>query len=44
MDHLLMPANWTWMHELVRQHPRFGYRRIAVLLKREGFQAGFDRV
>lgn len=32
------------MHELVRQHPRFGYRRIAVLLKREGFQAGFDRV
>ena len=32
------------VHELVRQHPRFGYRRIAVLLKREGFQAGFDRV
>lgn len=32
------------IHELVRQHPRFGYRRITVLLKREGFQAGFDRV
>lgn len=30
--------------ELVGQHPRYGYRRIAVLLKREGFQAGFDRV
>lgn len=34
----------TRMHELVREHPRFGYRRMAVLLKREGFQAGFDRV
>lgn len=34
----------TRMHELVRQHPRFGYRRIAALLKREGFPAGFDRV
>ena len=34
----------TRIHELVRVHPRFGYRRIAVLLKREGFQAGFDRV
>ena len=32
------------MHELVRRHPRFGYRRIAVHLQREGFQAGFDRV
>ncbi len=32
------------LHELVRVHPRFGYRRIAVLLQREGFQAGFDRV
>ncbi len=34
----------TRMHELVREHPRFGDRRIAVLLQREGFQAGFDRV
>lgn len=32
------------MHELVRSYPRFGYRRIAVLLQREGFRAGFDRV
>jgi len=32
------------MLELVKRHPRFGYRRIAVLLSREGFQAGFDRV
>lgn len=32
------------LHELVRQHPRFGYRRISRLLQREGFQAGFDRV
>jgi transposase InsO family protein len=32
------------MHELVRRHPRFGYRRIAALLRREGFRAGFDRV
>lgn len=32
------------MHELVRSHPRYGYRRIAVLLQREGFQAGFDRM
>lgn len=34
----------TRVQELVRQYPRFGYRRIAVLLKREGFPAGFDRV
>jgi len=32
------------IHELVRQHPRFGYRRITAMLKREGFQVGFDRV
>jgi len=32
------------MLELVRAHPRFGYRRIARLLRREGFRAGFDRV
>ena len=31
-------------HELIRLHPRYGYRRIAVLLQREGFQAGFDRI
>lgn len=32
------------IHELVLQHPRFGYRRITVLLQRVGFEAGFDRV
>ena len=31
------------MHELVRQHPRFGYRRITILLQREGHRVGFDR-
>ncbi|MDZ4688216.1 MAG: IS3 family transposase [Planctomycetaceae bacterium] len=34
----------TRMHELVRGQPRFGYRRIAVLLQREGFHANFQRV
>jgi putative transposase len=34
----------TRMHELVRGQPRFGYRRIAVLLQREGFHANFKRV
>lgn len=32
------------MHELTRQHPRFGYRRIAVLLRAEGFRANDKRV
>lgn len=31
------------MHRLARQHPRFGYRRIAILLGREGFTMSFDR-
>lgn len=31
------------MLELVREHPRFGYRRIAKLLQREGHRIGFDR-
>jgi hypothetical protein len=26
------------MRELVRERPRFGYRRIAALLRREGWQ------
>lgn len=30
--------------ELVRQRPRFGYRRIAALLRGEGFQASATRV
>lgn len=32
------------MLELVRDHPRFGYRRIAKLLQREGHRVGFDRM
>ena len=32
------------MRELVRERPRFGYRRIAVLLKREGWRANFKRI
>jgi putative transposase len=32
------------MLELVRQRPRFGYRRIAYLLRGEGFRAGNTRV
>lgn len=32
------------MLELVREHPRFGYRRIAKLLQREGKRIGFGRV
>jgi putative transposase len=32
------------MRELVRQRPRFGYRRIAALLKREGWRANPKRI
>jgi transposase InsO family protein len=32
------------MHELVGQHPRFGYRRITVLLRREGWRVNRKRV
>lgn len=32
------------MRELARQRPRFGYRRIAALLRREGWQASATRV
>jgi len=32
------------MHELVGEHPRFGYRRIAALLRGEGFRANAKRV
>lgn len=38
------PALLKRMHELVRQHPRFGYRRITILLRREGFAVNFKRV
>ena len=32
------------MRELVRQRPRFGYRRIGALLRREGWRANSKRV
>lgn len=32
------------MHELVRRWPRFGYRRIHALLRREGFRVNRKRV
>src|SRR5262249_7714665 len=34
----------TRMLELVREHPRFGYRRIWALLRREGFRVNRKRV
>jgi putative transposase len=32
------------MHEQVRQHPRYGYRRIWALLRREGFRVNRKRI
>lgn len=32
------------MHELVRTHPRFGYRRIWALLRSEGFEVNRKRI
>jgi transposase InsO family protein len=32
------------MHELVRQHPRYGYRRIWALLRMEGFRVNRKRI
>jgi putative transposase len=32
------------MRELSRQHPRYGYRRITALLRREGFKVNRKRV
>ena len=34
----------TAMRQLVRKHPRFGYRRIAALLKRQGWAVNVKRV
>jgi transposase InsO family protein len=34
----------TKMHELVRRHPRYGYRRIHALLRRWGFRINRKRV
>jgi len=31
------------MRRLARAYPRFGYRRIAILMQREGFPMSFDR-
>jgi putative transposase len=38
------PAVVARMHELVRAHPRFGYRRIWALLRAEGFRVNRKRV
>jgi putative transposase len=31
------------MHELARQYPRYGYRRIQVFLRRQGFEMSTER-
>ena len=38
------PAWIAAMHELVAEHPRFGYRRIRVLLLERGFKLGHVRM
>ena len=38
------PVIVTRMHELVRAHPRYGYRRIGALLRGEGFRINRKRV
>ena len=32
------------MHEIVRTHVRYGYRRVHIMLKREGWSAGRNLV
>jgi putative transposase len=32
------------MHELVRQHPRYGYRFITAKLRQEGWRVNFKRI
>jgi len=34
----------TRLHELARKHPRYGFRRIAVKLRGEGFAVGRKQV
>ena len=38
------PAIVKRMHEQVRQHPRFGYRRIWALLRADGFRVNRKRI
>jgi transposase InsO family protein len=38
------PALLKRIHELVRERPRFGYRRIAALLRAEGHRASATRI
>jgi putative transposase len=38
------PALIQRMHELVRRHPRFGYRRIGAMLRAEGRRINLKRV
>ena len=32
------------IHELTREHPRYGYRKVFSILKRQGFSVGRERV
>ena len=32
------------MHELVRKHPRYGYRRVWALLRAEGWRVNRKRI
>jgi putative transposase len=34
----------TRIHELVRKHPRYGYRFITAKLRQEGWQVNFKRI
>jgi putative transposase len=38
------PALVARMHELVRQHPRYGYRRVWARLRTEGFRVNRKRI
>lgn len=38
------PRLVTRIHELVRAHPRFGYRRMWILLRREGWRVSRKRI
>ena len=38
------PALLQRIHELVHERPRFGYRRIAALLRAEGHRASATRI
>ena len=37
-------ALWERLKELAHRCPRFGYRRLAVLLRREGYAVNYKRI